>query len=412
MNISIPEAFGELLTPSRYKAYYGGRAAAKSHSFAKALLLRGGMKQERILCARETQKSIKDSVKLLLDTQIEELGLTGFYRSIQTEIRGANGTRFIFSGLGEHTVDTIKSYEGITLCWLEEAHVISKTSLEILIPTIRAPGSEIWASWNPRHASDPVDQRFRGLHPPEDAIIRSVNYWDNPFFSEEMEQERQYDRINNPDRYSFVWEGAYEPQALGAIWTRQDIHDGRIREAPDTLERIVVSVDHAVGEDADAGNEHGIIVAGLDDAKKGYVLEDLTTRGKPEKWASRAVAAYDKWEADAIVYETNQGGALVRSTLEAVRPGIPLVPVTASRGKHVRAEPIAALYGLGRVHHAGSFPELEAQMCLMTAAGYEGEGSPDRVDAMVWAFTELFPKMTQRPTRKKRTNRRHAGWMG
>lgn len=412
MDISIPEAYGELLVPSRYKAFYGGRAAAKSHSFAKALLLLGGQAKHTILCARETQKSIKESVKLLLDTQIEDMGLNGFYRSIQTEIRGANGTRFVFSGLGEHTVDTIKSFEGVTICWVEEAMTISSTSLRILIPTIRAPGSELWFSWNPRHQSDPVDQRFRGMNPPEDAIIREVNYYDNPFFPKEMEQERQYDRINDTDRYSHTWEGAYEPQAIGAIWTRQDIHDGRVREAPDDLERIVVSVDHATGDEDSGGNEHGIVVAGLASNKEGYVLEDATTDGSPQRWATRAIAMFDLWEADAIVIEINQGGALVRNTIETIRPGVPIIEVHASRGKHVRAEPIASLYSLGRIHHAGSFPELEAQMCLMTAAGFDGEGSPDRVDAMVWAFTELFPKMISKKPRKRRKKQVRAGWMG
>ncbi len=107
-----------------------------------------------------------------------------------------------------------------------------------------------------------------------------------------------------------------------------------------------------------------------------------------------AVAAYDRYEADAIVIEINQGGDMVRHTFETVRPGLPIIAVRATRGKHVRAEPIAALYTMGRVSHVGVFPKLEDQMCLMTAGGFEGDGSPDRVDALVWGFTELFPSLT------------------
>jgi hypothetical protein len=411
-DVQLPEAFGDLLKPSRYKCFYGGRGSGKSHSFAKALLLRGGQQRLRILCGRETQKSIKDSVKLLLDTQIEELGMGKFYQSIQTEIRGANGSVFLFAGLSEHTVDTIKSYENIDIFWGEESQSISASSLEIIIPTIRKPGSELWFSWNPRHQSDPVDRRFRGLNLPDDAIIHRVNHDSNPFFPAELEAERLYDYTNIPDRYDHIWKGGYEPQAIGAIWNRQTIHDGRVAEAP-VLSRVVVAVDPAISS-TDASNEHGIVVAGVgDDDRELYVLEDVTTKGGPEKWARQAIAAYDAWEADAIVIEINQGGDMVRHTLDAVRPGLPIIEVRATRGKHVRAEPVAALYALGRAHHAGSFPELEAQMCLITAAGFDGEGSPDRVDALVWAATELFPSVTRAKAKRKSHNTEaQMGWMG
>lgn len=128
---------------------------------------------------------------------------------------------------------------------------------------------------------------------------------------------------------------------------------------------------------------------------RGYVLEDLSLQGQPHQWAQRAVAAFDKWEADAIVVEINQGGDMVKHTLTTYRPGLPIIEVRATRGKHVRAEPIASLYSLDKISHVGSFPELESQMCQMTAAGYEGVGSPDRADAMVWLFTELFGMMTR-----------------
>jgi hypothetical protein len=127
---------------------------------------------------------------------------------------------------------------------------------------------------------------------------------------------------------------------------------------------------------------------------RGYVLEDASLVGTPEQWARQAIAVYDMLSADAIVAETNYGGEMVINTIRAIRPEVKVIEVRATRGKHVRAEPISALYSLGKVSHVGAFPELESQMCLMTAAGFEGEGSPDRVDALVWGFTELFPKLT------------------
>ena len=397
--IKIPEAFGGLFEKSRYKAYFGGRGSGKSHSAATAALVRAGQKPLRVGCFREVQRSIKDSVKQLLDDKIADLNMGGFYTSLNNEIRGANGSEFIFAGLGNLTADQIKSMEGIDIALVEESQTISERSLEILIPTIRAPGSELWFLWNPRHASDPVDQRFRGLTLPENTIVRQVNYVDNPFFPDELEAERAFDEEQNRERYSHIWLGDYEPTAIGAIWDRLTLHSSRVTNVPD-LERIVVAVDPAVSSDSGA-DEHGVIVAGLGADTRGYVLDDGSTSGSPKQWATRTIALFDKWQADAIVIEVNQGGDMVRHTLDSIRPGLPIIEVRATRGKHVRAEPISALYALGRVSHVGSYPELEDQMCQMTAAGFEGQGSPDRCDALVWGLTELFPSMTKSNSRRE-----------
>jgi phage terminase large subunit-like protein len=127
------------------------------------------------------------------------------------------------------------------------------------------------------------------------------------------------------------------------------------------------------------------------------VLEDGSLRGSPQQWATRAVQLYDKWDADAIVVERNQGGDMCREVIRTVRPTIPIVEVVATRGKHVRAEPIAALYAAGRISHVGTFPVLENQLCLITSAGYEGDGSPDHADANIWLFSQLFPSIVNKP---------------
>ena len=399
IDINIPEKLIPLFDPWRYKAIYGGRGTAKSHSAASALLAMGMDKPLRILCAREIQLSIKDSVKQLLEDKIEAYGMGEFYSVTRDEIKGANGTLFIFSGLGKMTIDQMKSKEGIDIVWVEEAQTISAKSIEILGPTLRQKGSELWFTWNPRNASDPVDQLFRGEIVPEDALIIRMDPKDNPFFPDELSALMEFDKMHKPERFAHIWLGEYEPMAIGAIWNRLVIHQNRRREAPE-MGRILVGIDPAISAEA-GSNENGIIVGGLGSDGRGYILDDMTTIGAPMKWANRAISAFDKWDADAIVIEINQGGNMCRQTLETVRPGLPIIEVHASRGKHVRAEPISALYEAGQISHIGTFDALENQMCQMTAAGFEGEGSPDRVDAMVWVFTELFPKIIRKQEYKE-----------
>ncbi len=177
----------------------------------------------------------------------------------------------------------------------------------------------------------------------------------------------------------------------GALWSREEIELHRLREAP-ALRRIVVAVDPAVSsmESSDEPGTHGVIAAGLGEDGRGYVLTDQSLQGTPGEWARRVVQTYDDLGADTVVAEINQGGEMVKSTLRSVRSTLPVVLVRATRGKHVRAEPIAALYEQGRISHVGSFPELEDQLCLFTNSGFEGQDSPDRADALVWALNNLF----------------------
>lgn len=177
----------------------------------------------------------------------------------------------------------------------------------------------------------------------------------------------------------------------GALWSRGNLDANRRREAP-KLKRIVVAIDPAVTsrETSEDPGTHGINVAGLGEDGRGYILADASLQGTPLEWARRAVTAYGDFGADVVVAEVNQGGEMVKQTLRSVAPGLPIKMVKATRGKHVRAEPVAALYEQGRISHIGSLPDLEDQLCLFTTAGYEGIGSPDRADALVWALTELF----------------------
>jgi predicted phage terminase large subunit-like protein len=188
----------------------------------------------------------------------------------------------------------------------------------------------------------------------------------------------------------------------GALWTRAVLDRHRIASGGPlpSMRRVVIGIDPAAKASlaGDRSSETGIIAAGLGEDGRGYVLDDCSTRQSPAGWARRAVAAFDRYHADALVVEINQGGAMVEAVLRAERAGLPLRQVRASRGKATRAEPIAALYEQGRVSHAGAFPALEDQMVQVTPFGIEGDGAADRVDALVWALSDLFPRMVKPQT--------------
>jgi len=197
---------------------HGGRGGGKSHTVAQALLDMGARKPLRILCAREIQKSMRDSVHRLLKDYIVKLGLHAFYEVLDTEIRGKNGTLFLFAGLQSHTVDSIKSFEGVDLVWIEEAHVISKKSLDTLIPTIRKEGSEIWMTLNPDMDTDEVYQRFIAT-PSDDTWVCEINWRDNPWLPQVLDDERRKaKRSMLKEDYEQIWEGKARRVAEGAIY--------------------------------------------------------------------------------------------------------------------------------------------------------------------------------------------------
>jgi phage terminase large subunit len=204
---------------SRYRILYGGRGGAKSWGVARALLIKGAQRSLRILCAREFQTSIKDSVHKLLCDQIIDLGLEGFYEITQASIRGKNGTEFSFVGL-KNNVANVKSYEGVDICWVEEAQTTSRLSWNILIPTIRKEGSEIWVTFNPELETDETYQRFV-LHPPENSVVQKINWSDNPWFPETLMLEKDALRMRDVEAYNTVWEGICRQTVDGAIFARE-----------------------------------------------------------------------------------------------------------------------------------------------------------------------------------------------
>lgn len=226
--LQIPTArvFAPLLGEARYKGAHGGRGSGKSHFFAglsvEKCLLSSGV---RIACVREVQKSLKNSVKLLIEDKIRAFGLVDQFQILDAEIRTPGGGVIIFQGMQNHTADSIKSLEGFDVAWVEEAQSLSQRSLDLLRPTIRKPGSELWFSWNPDQATDPVDVFLRGEHPPADAVVVEANYSDNPWLPDELRADLEDDRRRDPDKFAHVWGGGYQTASESRVFRNWRIAD-------------------------------------------------------------------------------------------------------------------------------------------------------------------------------------------
>jgi phage terminase large subunit len=241
INVEIPEVMSFLFEPYRFKIPYGGRAGIKSWSIARALLVQARTRRMRIGCARETMKSIEDSVHQLLQDQIGTLGMQDFFQSYRKVIRGANGSTFSYHGLRDRSVHNIKSLESVDVLWIEEAQNVSKKSWQIVIPTIRKPGSEIWASFNPELETDETYQRFV-VHPPEGAKVVKTSYRDNPYLSAEIKADIADLKAKDYAEYEHVYEGVCRPAVTGAVYKEQLVaaeKEGRVTRVPYDASRPV-----------------------------------------------------------------------------------------------------------------------------------------------------------------------------
>ena len=247
LEIALPrKATATLVPPARFKVLYGGRDSAKSWSIARMLLARGRAKPERILCTREVQKSIAESVHQLLKDQVAALGMNDFYDVQNNYIKGANGTQIGFHGLSGQTANSIKSFEGTTICWVEEAQTITKRSWDLLEPTIRAPNSEIWVSFNPELDTDETYKRFVTTEQP-DSIVTMMNWQDNPWRSKVLDAAREKMEREDPDNYAHIYGGLCRPAVEGAIYFKEVSKlraDGRLCNVPyDPMLKVHVVAD-------------------------------------------------------------------------------------------------------------------------------------------------------------------------
>ena len=218
IQIDTPRAFKPLLAKARYKGVHGGRGSGKSHFFAEYIIERCIIEKTNVVCIREVQKSLSQSVKRLLESKIEDLGVQKFFEVQEAQIKCTNGGLIIFQGMQNHTADSIKSLEGFNIAWVEEAQSLSQRSLDLLRPTIRAPESELLFSWNPSQPTDPIDMLLRGDKLPNDAVVVQANYLDNPWLPDVLLEEMRFDKERDHDKYLHVWLGEYNNKSEARVY--------------------------------------------------------------------------------------------------------------------------------------------------------------------------------------------------
>jgi len=231
--VDLPEYAGDLWLPFRHLAWHGGRGPGKTRTVATGLVLQAMERHERVLCGRETQRSIKDSSKRVLDDEIDRLGVRSAFVSTETEIRGPHDSLFLFNGV-RGNASGLKSIEGVTTFWGDEAQAFSQSSIDTVVPTIRAPGSRLIWTWNPDLPTDPIDVMFRGENgPPPDSIVREVNYPDNPWFPDVLRVAMEFDRARDIDKYNHVWLGKYRQNSESRVFRNWSVEEF---DSPDNVE--------------------------------------------------------------------------------------------------------------------------------------------------------------------------------
>ena len=252
LNIKTPRWAKPLLTPRRYKGAKGGRGSGKSHFFAEMLVESHILNPDcNSVCIREIQKSLKFSAKKLIEDKIRTMGVSDMFDITLTEIRNKNGNGIIiFQGMQDHTADSIKSLEGFDIAWAEESQSISRRSIELLLPTIRKPGSEIWFSWNPYLDTDPVETMIN-WNKDDDSVCVHVNYLDNPFIDDILIKEAERHKRNKPDSFDHVWLGQYATKSDSQIF--KDKYEIKDFEIDKSFGIPLFGIDFGFANDATTG---------------------------------------------------------------------------------------------------------------------------------------------------------------
>lgn len=386
--VQIPEKLEGLFSPRPFKVLHGGRGGGKSHSVAQWLILEALKAKHRILCVREIQKSLAQSSMQVIKDYITRLGLDEYFETLKSEIRCTlTGSTFAFSGLQDHTADSIKSFEGATRVWVEEAHSVSDRSWNILIPTIvRTDGAEIIATFNPDQESDYVYKRFVKGHDP-DAWVVEINWRDNPWFNEGMDVERRKMKAANDDLYQHIWEGKCRT-AAGLLFKRRWFGRYKLGEHPSNL-RLYMSTDYAGAPDPDEPerepdwNEFG--VAGPDVRGDLWVVDWFSGQEDAAEWLPEWMGLVERHRPLAVFEEK---GVLLRAlhgtiAREIERRRIPVYrhPIASASSKADRALGFAAFASTNKVW----IPECDwgdrliNQLCAFT--GQDGK-TDDMVDVM------------------------------
>lgn len=403
-------------TAARYALVYGGSRSGKTFFVCYAIITRAlKAPGSRHVIFRNDGVDAKQSVGNETIPKVIELAFPGLelkWRDKDGYFEFPNGSQIWLAGLKDkERLDKVLGKEYVTI-YLNEASQITLEAFELVKSRLaqmvdqvdgRTLRQKLYVDLNPTTSAHWTYQIWiKGIHPADKRPIpdHSEDYAHivvNPRDNEaNLSPEYLKSLANMPERQrKRFWEGTFSADDDNALWQRKFIEYFE----PGRLGRIVVAIDPAISN-TPGSDETGIVVAALGEDGRGYLLADESGRYRAEEWARRAISLFDTFDADCIVAEKNQGGDMVEALIKQAARGrtVPYKGVTATRGKHVRAEPIAALYEQNKIYHAEPFPELEDQLCSVTVDFDRKEQgwSPDRMDALVWAFTDLFPQMVQK----------------
>lgn len=396
-------------SPVRYYIVTGGRGSGKSFAISTAVMADQAEADYNILYLRQTLVSAEVSIIPEFYEKAEMMGFGDILKKSNTSmLNRVTGWRVFFKGIQTSSRDNIaqlKSVKRVGLALVDEAQELTnEEAFDRIDLSLRDKGvrNRIVLSLNPTAKSHWIYRRFfkaREVAEDFNGIRGDTCYIHTTYHDNAQNLDGDFLRLaeecreTNPEKYRNVFLGLWKGDKEGALWSESMVSSFRVASAPASLDRVVVGVDPAVTS-ADTSDETGIVVVGakrIQGQRHYYVLADRSMRSSPNSWAGAAVNAFEEFEADRVVAEVNNGGDLVESLVQgAAGKRIPYRAVRASRGKITRAEPVAALYERGLVHHVGTFPVLEDQM--RNYCGRDTEKSPDRMDALVWALTELSSK--------------------
>jgi phage terminase large subunit len=403
--LELLSAYQPLFNPApswRYAFLTGGRGGGKSFHIALFLLNLTYEAGHVILFTRWTMVAASISIIPEFVDKIDLLGLADDFDVTRDTIRNRRtGSAILFRGIKTSSGNQsarLKSIQGVTTWVLDEAEeLVDAKSFDTIDYSIRQVDrpNRVVLVLNPAARTHFLYERFVAERR-DDTLYIHTTYEQNahnlsPSFIEQAERLRD----TNPQRYRHVFLGEWTHATEGLLWTRADLSVARVATAPE-LSRVLIGVDPAVTANA-ASNETGIVAVGVDRDRRAYVLEDLSGKYTPHQWATVAIEAARRWNG-TVVAETNQGGDMVHATLKSVGDrahGVRVMDVRATRGKLARAEPVYALYQDRRVYHVGEHPILEQQMLAFRPDDPDATGSPDRVDALVWAVTAALLKGAQ-----------------
>lgn len=389
MEAKIPAIYKPLLDfndKNSFYVFYGGRGAGKSENIAQSLVIIAASKKVRILCIRETQTSISESVKSLIEKWINALDFSPFFRVTNTHIFcELTGSEFLFMGMRSHTAVNVKSINDISYTWIEEAEAFSQRSWDLLVPSVtRTENPKIIISFNPYKESDTIYKEFITNTPPKNSFIKKVNYTENPFFKNSyLEQLRADDEERLPaEVYRHRWLGEILTNIESSLFKNVDFTP--MSFATSKIVEKIIACDPAT-TNKEHSNEYGVIVLGKLESGVVLALADYSSKFTPYEFGAIVNKASSEWGTDCVVVETNQGGDFIKSLLISVNPYLKIAEIRAGAGKAERALPVASLMELRKVCFGVELPQLKRQLELFTTQGYlglKGE-SPDRADAFI-----------------------------